>query len=201
MIIFSAILIHLAFMVFFKTDYLKVFERKDIGKSALKDDEGSSSASRRKFSLIDIQNSKSQTSKSKPVIEVEDDPMEEIYDFIYEIPPIEEPESGGYSSAGKSLDSSGNGASPGIIKPKPLFIPWPEYPEGIDSESNGQVILRLYVNTDGEVEEIELVSGLRAEALNRRAIQAAGKIRFTPGEKGGQPSAMWVRISIGFQSR
>jgi len=200
-IILSAVLIHLAFMVLFKTDYLKVFERKDIGRSSLKTDAGSSSSSQRKFSFIEIQSGKTRESKSKPVIELEEDPMEEVYDFIYEVPPVPEPESGGYTTSGKSTDSSGNGVRSGITKPKPLFIPWPEYPEGVDSQFNGKVILRLYVNTQGEVEEIEIVSGLGSEALNRRAIEAAGKIRFTPGERDGKPSPMWVRISIGFQSR
>ena len=101
--------------------------------------------------------------------------------------------------------SGGSDGRPGArrttVEPKPLFIPWPKYPEGVDGPVEGKVELLLFVDENGEVREVRLSQGLPQMILNRVAIEAARRIRFTPGMDKGVPAAMWVRLTIGFQPR
>ena len=87
------------------------------------------------------------------------------------------------------------------VDPKPLYIPWPKYPKGIDEGFEGTVELLLFVNERGEVENVKITRRLPHEKLNQTAAYAARKIRFTPGFEKGVPTSMWVRLTIGFQPR
>ena len=61
--------------------------------------------------------------------------------------------------------------------------------------------LLLFVDKEGLVREIKLSMGLPNDLLNATAIEAARDIRFVPGEIKGVPTAMWIRLTIGFQPR
>jgi len=87
------------------------------------------------------------------------------------------------------------------VEPKPLYIPWPKYPAGFKAISGGSVELLLLINERGEVDDIKVTRRLPLEELNTIAVQAARRIRFTPGLNNGVRTAMWVRLSIGFQPR
>jgi TonB family protein len=87
------------------------------------------------------------------------------------------------------------------VEPKPLYIPWPKYPQGIGEIPKGSVELMLLINEKGEVEDIAITRKLPLPELNQIAVEAARKIRFTPGMIKGVRSAMWVRLAIGFQPR
>jgi TonB family protein len=103
--------------------------------------------------------------------------------------------SAGGGSAGRK------GSRRNTVEPKPLYIPWPKYPEGVRETADGRVELLIYVNEKGEVENVKVTKRLPQEPLNQTAIYAARKIRFTPGLEKGVPTAMWVRLTIGFQPR
>jgi TonB family protein len=87
------------------------------------------------------------------------------------------------------------------VEPKPLYIPWPKYPEGIKQLPQGSVELLLLINEKGEVADVKITRELPLQELNRIAVEAARKIRFTPGTEQGIRKAMWVRLAIAFQPR
>jgi len=199
-ILLTVIVAHVLFIIFFQPEYLEVFERKNIGRSS----RGASSSKRyieeNRFIVVNTYHDEETDSDRKPVVEIDRKESEKSSDSDYKIPPIDF--SLDNAVKGNKGDESGSGKETNPrIKPSPILIPWPEYPEGVDKGFNGEVILNLYVSKEGKVMEVELLEGLPAEGFNRRAIQAARKMRFTPGLVNGEPEAMWVKISIKFQPR
>jgi TonB family protein len=95
----------------------------------------------------------------------------------------------------------GRGSRNATVEPKPLYIPWPKYPAGMKAVTRGSVELSLLINTRGEGEDLEIIRSLPLEELNAVAVQAARRIRFTPGSINGVRTSMWVRLTIGFQPR
>jgi len=105
------------------------------------------------------------------------------------------------------LEGSGGGGGgkagwrAATVEPKPLYIPWPKYPEGIKQIPPGSVELLLLISEKGEVEDVKITRELPLPQLNRIALEASRKIRFTPGTEKGIRKPMWVRLAIGFQPR
>jgi TonB family protein len=93
------------------------------------------------------------------------------------------------------------GSRNATVEPKPLYIPWPKYPAGIKQLPQGRVELMLLINEKGEVDDVKVTRTLPLEELNRIAVEAARRIRFTPGTEQGVRKPMWVRLAIGFQPR
>jgi TonB family protein len=93
------------------------------------------------------------------------------------------------------------GSRNAVVEPKPLYIPWPKYPAGIKQLPQGRVELTLLINEKGEVDDVKVTRALPLEELNRIAVDAARRIRFTPGTEGGVRKPMWIRLAIGFQPR
>ncbi len=63
------------------------------------------------------------------------------------------------------------------------------------------MLLRVEVLSDGRVGEIEIRRSSGYKVLDRSAIDAVKKWRFTPGMKGGEAISLWVNIPIKFQLR
>ncbi|HUV35623.1 MAG TPA: TonB family protein [Patescibacteria group bacterium] len=193
-IIAVAILFHLAVFLFFKPEYLTIFKTDMVG------DEGSSSLylENRPFSLIPLAEP-SETPAERVSVQKSIEPdagpvtLDELGEPSSEILPL--PRSSGGGSAGRA------GSRKTTVEPKPLYIPWPKYPDGVDESIAGTVELLLFVNERGEVENVKITQRLPDEKLNQTAAYAARKIRFTPGFEKGVPTAMWVRLTIGFQPR
>lgn len=108
---------------------------------------------------------------------------------------------GGWGGGTGAGGGGGYGVRSAIVEPKLLYIPWPKYPAGVKPIEHGSVELMLLVNTRGEVEDLKITRSLPLEELNSIAVQAARKIRFTPGYNNGVRTPMWVRLSIDFQPR
>lgn len=194
-IISVAVALHAAFLLFFKTTYLN-FLKTDIPGS-----EGNSAfpSMDRPFTLIPYPEPEPEIEKGavtqkepevkETLIVVEDDfgqpPME--------LMPIESGSSGGTDGA--------RGQRKLTVEPKPLFIPWPKYPKGVDDDVEGNVELLLFVNREGIVEDVKVTRALPYDILNEMARESARKIRFSPGREKGVPTSMWVRLTIGFQPR
>jgi TonB family protein len=194
-IIAVAVLAHLAFFLFFKPQYLRIF------RTEIEGDEGYSTypVMDRPFSFVPYpeptqapivdENAQrnEQTRKEKMTIdELLGDPVTELL----------------LMDKGKTGGSNGRpGPRRTTVEPKPLFIPWPKYPSGIDEKVEGKVELLVFVNKKGEVEHVKIARGLPYMILNTTAVEAARNIRFTPGLEEGVPTAMWVRLTIGFQPR
>ncbi len=193
-IIVIAIFFHLALVVLLKPHYFTVFKTDMIG------DEGSSSLylQNRPFSLIPLEEPSETPAERVSVqkseeTQAEEVTLDELGEPLSELLPLRRSSGGG--SAGRA------GRKKTTVEPKPLYIPWPKYPEGVGGSVEGTVELLLFVNERGEVENVKITRRLPHEALNRTAAYAARKIRFTPGFEKGVPTAMWVRLTICFQPR
>ena len=192
-IVVIVIAIHLAFFSFFKVRYLRIFQTE------LPGEEGESS-----FPSLDAPFSYVQLyEKSEAPLAVE--PAPTIEKAIEEATFLDE--LGEISTELLPIERSGGG-SPGLagsrkatVEPKPLYIPWPRYPKNFRGSRDGSVELLLYVNEEGEVENVKLSRGLPDDELNRIAIGSARKIRFTPGTERGVPTSMWVKLTIAFQTQ
>lgn len=192
-IVVIVIVIHIVFFSFFKVRYLRIFQTE------LPGEEGESSFPRldAPFSYVQLYE-KSEvppTTRQAPTIEKAIDEatfLDELGDISTELIPIERTGGGSPGLAGSRKAT---------VEPKPLYIPWPRYPKNFKGSREGSVELLLFVNENGEVENVKLSRGLPHEELNRIAIGSARKIRFTPGTEKGIPTSMWVKLTIAFQSQ
>jgi len=100
-------------------------------------------------------------------------------------------------------DGIGNGtgmAAPDTLPPRPLVQVMPEQPRsGADKKAVGVVRLRIKVNAQGEVEQIEVVSNSTGSSVcEQRAIEAARHSRFQPAQVQSVPVAAWTVCEYGF---
>ena len=80
-----------------------------------------------------------------------------------------------------------------------LDNPAPDYPSiSRNLGEHGRVMLRVYVNTEGEGAEIEIDRSSGYERLDRAAVDAVHRWRFIPAKQGSQAIAAWVLIPINF---
>ncbi len=194
-IIAATLLVHLAVFLFFKLEYLEIFRNEPPGE------DGSSELFYidRPFSLIPYPDfPQAIVVEEQPSETEEEDHERSVLDDIGEpsltIDPIQ--------SGGRSGGSDGRpGPRRTTIEPKPINISLPTIPGDINGEIDGGVELLLFVNVQGEVEEIRLARGMKQESLNRTAMAAARRYKFIPGEIKGVPTAMWIRVTIGFRPR
>lgn len=192
-IIVVALILHIIFFVYFKTNYLRIFQSDLPGEEGLSEYPSLDSP----FSVIPLY----ETSET-PIIAERPRTIEETVEELTFLDELGEP-----ASELQPVEMGGSSGSPGkagprrtTIQPKPLFIPWPTYPKGFKGKREGSVELLLFVNETGRVENVKLSRGLPYEELNRIAIRSARKIRFSPGMDKGVPASMWVKLTIGFQS-
>lgn len=85
-----------------------------------------------------------------------------------------------------------------IVKPKPIEIPQPAYPEAARAAGlEGKVRLRVTVGVDGKPTQIAVLASLDPE-LDRAARKAMKDARFEPGTQCGKAVSTSVTISIKF---
>ena len=195
MIIAVTLIVHLAVFIFFKLEYLEVFRTEPPGEEGTSDyfyiD--------RPFSLVPYPDFPQAVVVEEQAVESEEDEHEQsVLDDMGEpsltIDPIR--------SGGRSGGSDGRpGPRRTTVEPTAIYISLPVIPDDINGKIDGKVELLLFVNVNGEVEEIRLVRGMERESLNRSAIEAARSYKFIPGEIKGVPTAMWKRLTIGFRPR
>jgi TonB family protein len=63
--------------------------------------------------------------------------------------------------------------------------------------TRGIVILRAILASNGSVTHIEVIKGL-PHGLSEKAVEAAKKIKFEPGEKDGKPASIRVELEYHF---
>lgn len=195
-IIASAIILHAVFLLFFKPQYLEILRTQ-----APQGEEGDE-----RFPFLDnpfhVIPLASESRSAAAVVEPSDDAESSVLapdelvigEPQMELSPLQR---GGGGGEGRKKP----GPRKATVEPKPLFIPWPKYPRGVKEIAEGNVELSLLVNEKGEVEDVRITRKLPLAELNRIAVEAARKIRFTPGMENGVRAAMWVRLAIGFQPR
>jgi TonB family protein len=193
-IVVVALILHIIFFVFFKTDYFQIFQSDLPGEEGLSE-----------FPQLDMPFSYVPLYERTETAVIAERPrtIEETVEELTFLDELGEP-----ASELRPIEMGGSSGSQGkagprrtTIEPKPLFIPWPKYPKGFKGQRQGSVELLLYVNEKGKVENVKLVRGLPYEELNRIALSSARKIRFSPGMDKGVPAPMWVRLTIAFQSQ
>src|SRR5574344_2115090 len=80
-----------------------------------------------------------------------------------------------------------------------LNNPRPAYPSiSRRMGEEGKVMLRVYVNTQGLPEQIELQQSSGFERLDKAAMDAVRRWKFVPGTRNGVPEAMWNIVPINF---
>ncbi len=100
----------------------------------------------------------------------------------------------------KSLNhaSPENSVRKTIRKPQIYSIPKPGYTvEAIRYKVEGAVKVQVLFGSDGTVKYTLLVHGI-GFGLDERALKAARRIKFKPGEADGKPTSMWVGVHILF---
>ncbi|MFA4948830.1 MAG: energy transducer TonB [Candidatus Krumholzibacteriia bacterium] len=193
-IIASAVLLHAAFLFLFKPGYLEVF-RTELPP-------GEESTDRYPF-LDNPFHVLSLSVEPRPAAAVAEKQVAEKAESAEDADRFEalgEPQ-----SEMLPLRGGGGGGTRGsrnaTVEPKPLYIPWPKYPAGLKKLPEGRVELMLLINEKGEVDDVKVTRTLPLEELNRIAVEAARRIRFTPGTEQGVRKPMWVRLAIAFQPR
>ncbi len=85
------------------------------------------------------------------------------------------------------------------IKPQPIDIPVPKYPEmARNAGIEGQTVVEALVNTDGTVGEARVLKSSGNQSLDASAIEAAMRARFTPARQRDKPVRVWVSIPFRF---
>lgn len=75
----------------------------------------------------------------------------------------------------------------------------PQYPIQAAREGHqGEVILDVTINAQGEVTNVTVEKSSGYRELDRAAVDAARKWRFNPGMHGGKPTGGVVRIPVNF---
>jgi len=83
-----------------------------------------------------------------------------------------------------------------VVKSRPM----PAYPPGaVSMRIEGTVNLRLLVDEQGRVEQVEVDSGTKSKQLQRAARQAAEQWVYEPGVKDGVPVKVWVLADVRFK--
>jgi TonB family protein len=88
---------------------------------------------------------------------------------------------------------------PGFTNPVLLKEVKPNYtPEAMRSRLQGTVLLRVIVRENGTVDDIRVTRSLDP-GLDAEAVRAAERWLFRPGEKDGEPVAMYVTLELAFR--
>jgi TonB family protein len=193
-IIAVAVLVHAAFFLFFQPRYLEVF-RTELPP-------GEESTDRYPF-LDNPFRVLSLSVEPRPAAAVAEKQVAEKAESAEDAARFEalgEPQSEMLPMQGGGGGGT-RGSRKATVEPKPLYIPWPKYPAGLKKLPEGRVELMLLINEKGEVDDVKVTRTLPLEELNRIAVEAARRIRFTPGTEQGVRKPMWVRLAIGFQPR
>lgn len=114
--------------------------------------------------------------------------------------------SGGGSGGGQGMGvgpSSGSGAGQGGVAvdrmPVPVRKIKPRYPMAARrTGQTGQVLLRLYVDQEGAVREVQVVRAEPPGVFDDAATEAVRKWRFEPAVSGGAAVGMWLTLPVRF---
>jgi len=119
---------------------------------------------------------------------------------------------GGYGSGtggsrgrtGTSGDETGVyfAGMPGIVQPKGIRMPQPNYPEASRKRGEeGDVLLKVEVLVNGRVGQAEVEESSGFALLDEAALRTIRNWRFTTALKGREEVACWINIPIKFKLR
>ena len=74
-----------------------------------------------------------------------------------------------------------------------------EYPEeAIDNKNEGEVILLIHINEDGNVDTINVFRSSGSDALDLAALEMISRAKFKPGTIDGEISDFWIKVPVDF---
>ena len=80
-----------------------------------------------------------------------------------------------------------------------LHNPPPAYPRmSRRMGEQGTVLLRVFINAEGRAEKAEIRSSSGYPRLDEAALETVQRWRYVPGQRAGQPEAMWFNVPIRF---
>lgn len=105
------------------------------------------------------------------------------------------------ANGGESAHRQGTGgAGAPLIQASYGYSPRPKYPDSARSTGKeGRVLLRVLVDAYGKTKTVEVNLSSGTDALDRAAVDAVQRWRFSPARHGDQPVESWVRIPIDFR--
>ncbi|MFW6192291.1 MAG: TonB family protein [Gemmatimonadota bacterium] len=75
------------------------------------------------------------------------------------------------------------------------------YPEDLSDEGvGGEVVLWLYVGTDGSISDVRVHESSGVEDLDEAAEEVAASMEFEPATHEGSPKAVWIQQPINFRA-
>ncbi len=76
-----------------------------------------------------------------------------------------------------------------------------DYPlELSDAGIGGTVRVRLWVDVNGSVDNVQVAESSGVEALDRFALDVAAGLRFAPGRRAGMTVGAWVEFPLVFEA-
>lgn len=85
------------------------------------------------------------------------------------------------------------------VKPKPINIPVPNYPEMARTAGiEGQAVVEALVDVDGKVADARILKSSGNTALDQAAVEAAMRATFSPAKQRDQAVRVWVSIPFRF---
>jgi TonB family protein len=86
------------------------------------------------------------------------------------------------------------------VKPRPIDIPTPEYPEQARKNGiEGRTVVRALIDFDGSISAMEIYSSSGNEILDNAALSAVKRSTFEPASHKGKAVKVWVSIPIQFK--
>jgi TonB family protein len=77
---------------------------------------------------------------------------------------------------------------------EPIEYPLELWDEGVE----GELLLRVRVSAEGQVDSVEVSESSGSPALDSAAVRGARELRFEPGRKGGRLVPMWATLPVHF---
>ena len=81
----------------------------------------------------------------------------------------------------------------GLNNPKPAY---PRASRRLNEQ--GQVVIRVFVATDGSPQQGEIKASSGFDRLDQEALRTVMRWRFVPGQRFGTPEAMWFNVPVNF---
>ena len=81
----------------------------------------------------------------------------------------------------------------GLNNPKPAY---PRLSRRLNEQ--GQVMVRVFVATDGSPQQGEIKTSSGFDRLDQEALRTVMRWRFVPGQRFGTPKAMWFNVPVNF---
>ncbi len=90
---------------------------------------------------------------------------------------------------------------PGITPPHATYSPDPEYDDADRrAKVSGAVVLSIVVTKEGRTKDPKVVKSL-SPGLDKKAVEAVSKWKFTPAIRDGNPIAVQIKIEVTFRIR